>query len=410
MKREFSSFPSSAKLFLMSQFLVAGYYTWPFWYGFASERITASQFGIYLAIIYVTTLLLEVPSGAFADKFGRRFSAMIGTFATALVPLIVFTGSGFLSYIIAAVISGIGSAFTSGSLESLVYDLPEIDRETYRRVMIHEAFFFQAGLIVSSASGGLLYSINDVFPFIAQFMSFIAAFIIILKMGSDKERIKQTNEISATINQQSIKSYLSVIKQGFMHLFTIPLIRPLIIFGCTLGVLMWMGVEYINEAAMINYGLLPGTRGLIIAGTKVLVLILLNGLIIKRLSSDKQKMTYLVCTTMLVFLLYSFGLKSLFLIGFLGFNLISSINGNLIRPMIHDHIDSKWRATSISTYSFLSSLIQAIVSIVVGYTLQSQGVVFVQRALLAMFIIVAIPSALSYMLRLSAINTQHSIW
>jgi MFS family permease len=406
-KKEFLLFPRSAKLYLMSQFLLSGYYTWPFWYGFASERISPYQFGMYLAITYIIGLIAEVPTGAFADRYGRKRSALLGAMLSAIIPVVVFFGSNFNAYVVAAVFAGLGGAFVSGSLESLVHDLPTMTKELYRKIMVQDTFFFQAGLIFSSVVGGFMYNLHRGLPFMAQLTSFLLAAFVILKMSSEGEVAIVTEGAGKGTKKTRIMNYIRATKEGFLHLFTVKTIRPLIIFGCTVSVLMWMSIEYINEAAMIHYKIQPDSRGLLIAGMKLVALIVLHSLVIKKVKTDKQKLLYLLFVTVFVFALYSLGIKSFFLIAFLGFNLVSSTNTNFIRPMLHDHIQNKWRATAISAYSFISNLVQAIVSVGVGYMLQTQGVVFVQRFLLVLLLVVGLPALLMYLPRIHTNEPQN---
>lgn len=400
MRKEFLAFPRSAKLFLFSSFLLSGYYTWPFWYGFASGRISASQFGVYLAIVYIVGLIAEVPTGVFADKFGRKRSAIIGALLEGATPIIIFAGSNFTAYIIAAIVAGIGVAFVSGSLESLVHDLPDMTKDVYRKVMVQDTFFYQSGLIVSSALGGFMYSLNHFLPFAAQAASFFVAAIVILKMSSDGEVINKREVDNSATRRARLTVFITDLKEGFLHLFKVKTIQPLIVFGCTLSVLIYLCIEYINEAAMIHYDIQPDYRGILIAGSKLIALIILSTITIKRFKTDKQKLLYLLFITLTVFSLYSLGIKSLYLVGFLGFNLVSSTQANFIRPILHDHIESRWRATAISAYSFVSNLFLAGASVVVGIMLQKQGVLFVQRSLLILFIAVGVPALLIYMPRI----------
>ncbi len=399
MKKEFLAFPRSAKLFLVSSFLLSGYYTWPFWYGYASGRITASQFGVYLAVVYIVGLVSEVPTGVFADRFGRKLSAFIGALLEGITPIIIYVGGNFTAYIIAAVVAGVGVAFVSGSLESLVHDLPSMTKDVYRKVMVQDTFFYQSGLVVSAALGGFMFSLNHLLPFATQAASFFLAAIIIMKMTSDGEIINEREVDSTATKRVRFGLFISELKEGFLHLFRVRTIQPLIVFGCTISVLMSMCIEYINEAGMIHYDIQPDSRGLLIAGAKLLALIFLSTITIKRFKTDKQKLYYLLFITVVVFSLYALGVKSLFLIGFLGFNLVSSTQSNFIRPILHDHIESRWRATAISAYSFVSNLFLAGASVIVGIMLQKQGVIFVQRSLLILFVVVGIPALLTYLPR-----------
>lgn len=349
------------------------------------------------------TLLSEIPAGAFADTYGRKLSALIGALALSVAPFIVYFGGDFRAYIVTAVVAGIGAAFTSGSLESLVYDLPEMTKETYRKIMLQDTMFFQSGLIFSSAIGGFMYVFNSILPFVAQTASFLLAALLIAQMSSDG-RLSKEEPSGADLSQyrQRVVKYLKDTKQGFLHLFAVKDTRPLIVFGASITVLMWMGIEYINEAAMIHYEIQPDTRGLLLAGAKLLALFILHTIVFKRVRTDEGKLKYLLFMTVMVFSLFSVGIKSVFLIAFLGFNLISSVQSNFIRPMLHDQINPRWRATAISSYSFVCNLAQAAVAIAVGMLLQSQGVVFVQRALLLGFLLMALPALLVYLPRLKS--------
>lgn len=396
MRKEFQDFPKNAKLYLISQFLLSGYYTWPFWYGFASGVITASQFGIYLAISYLTGLIAEIPTGAFADKYGRKLSAVIGAIFGILIPLTVYFGDNFTAYIIAGIFSGLSGAFVSGSLESLIRDLPEMSKDMYRRIMVHDTFFYQSGLILSSAVGGIMFSLSKPAPFVAQAISFALAAIVIKSISSDGESSSK-NIGQAPSQNTGTRHYVNALSDGFLHLFKVKVIRPLIIFGCAIGVLMWLSIEYINESAMILYNIKPDSRGLLIAGAKILSLLLLNFIILRKVKTDQQKLFYLFFVTVGVFSLYSIGEKSIFLIAFLCFNLISSTQANFIKPILHDHIESKWRATAISSYSFTTNLTQAAASIVIGFLLQNYGVIFVQRSMLLFFVLIGLPSLLLFL-------------
>ncbi len=403
MNSNFFKLPKDAKLYVISQFFLSGYYTWPFWYGFATGRITISQFGVYMFLVYIFGTIAEVPTGAFADRYGRVKSAVIGSIFSALVPLIVYWGGNFFFYIIAALVYGISGAFVSGSIESSIKDHEDISNESFRNVMIQGSLLFQLGLIVSSVMGGLMFGLSEWLPFIAQAISFILAAIIISNMTSIGEVVLSKEAQRAPV-LNSIKIYTSDMKDGFLHLFRIKLLRPIIVFGSFTGVLMWMGIEYVNEAGMINYGIQPESRGILLAGAKTLSLLTLNFIILRRIKTDTSKLIYVLVSTTLAFALYSVGIRNIFILGFFIFNLVSATQSNFIKPIIHDHLLSKWRSTAISAYSVIGNILQAIAALLVSIMLESKGVVFVQRSLLVVFLSVAIPALLVHIRRLAKLD------
>lgn len=388
------SFNKDAKLFLISRGLLAGYYTWPFWYGFATERLTTSQFGFFIAFAYIVGMFAEIPTGAFADRFGRRRSALMGAFLLAVFVPVVYLGRTFEFYLIFALFSGVGTAFLSGSAEALIYESKGMTKDIFRKVMEFESIFWQTGLIVATAIGGILYSVNPFLPFLAQTISFMIAFFVISKLTDDSSTKKSSEH---HIFSKRVHRYLAQNKQGFMHLFEVRQLWPLIIFGVSLSVLIWAGIENLNEASMIYHGYIPFERGVILSVTKAIVLVLLATVVFRLIKKDTTKLIYLYAMIMLAYGLFSRGDKYLFLLGFVFFNLTSSVLDNYIRPIFHDYIEDKYRATAISTYSFLSSLFVALSSLIIGFALRTNTVVVVQRYLLIGFTILGSLSLLKFL-------------
>lgn len=155
---------------------------------------------------------------------------------------------------------------------------------------------------------------------------------------------------------------------------------------------------------MINYGIQPESRGILLAGAKTLSLLTLNFIILRRIKTDTSKLIYVLVSTTLAFALYSVGIRNIFILGFFIFNLVSATQSNFIKPIIHDHLLSKWRSTAISAYSVIGNILQAIAALLVSIMLESKGVVFVQRSLLVVFLSVAIPALLVHIRRLAKLD------
>ncbi|MCX4619005.1 MFS transporter [Streptomyces albogriseolus] len=121
---------------------------------FSDAGLSVWQISSLFALWSVTAVVLEVPSGAWADAVSRRLLLVVG-------PLL--TGAGFASWVLVPsyaafavgfVLWGIGGALTSGALEALVYD--ELERsgaaDRYARVLGRAR---AAGLVAVMAAMGL---------------------------------------------------------------------------------------------------------------------------------------------------------------------------------------------------------------------------------------------------------------
>lgn len=72
--------------------------------------------------VFITQLIVELPSGFFADKFGLKRSVIIGTIALTIAPLIYCMSTSYALLFINGLFYGIGFAFISGAFDALAYD------------------------------------------------------------------------------------------------------------------------------------------------------------------------------------------------------------------------------------------------------------------------------------------------
>jgi len=114
------------------------------------------------SLVIATIFLAEVPTGVLADRVGRKWSVVISTVLLMFGELIFAFSTHYSQYLVIAVFTGLGFAFSTGAAESLIYDsLPEADRDnTMKRVMgrynsVGQIAFFLAPLIGGIILGDL---------------------------------------------------------------------------------------------------------------------------------------------------------------------------------------------------------------------------------------------------------------
>ena len=120
--------------------------------------LTLFQVGMAMAAYSLTTVILEVPSGALADLWGRRKTYLLGTLSDILSTALFLSFNTLGVVLIASAVRGAGRAFASGSLEALAVE--SIRREEPNFDL--QAFFSRvgmaipAGLALTSLAGGFL--------------------------------------------------------------------------------------------------------------------------------------------------------------------------------------------------------------------------------------------------------------
>ncbi|ARU62172.1 MFS transporter [Tumebacillus avium] len=78
----------------------------------------------------MAVLIFEVPTGAFADRYGAKASFLLGSFVGMLSTAVLFFADSLLLFCLANVLSGMAVTFFSGAEEALIYEsLKEEQRE-----------------------------------------------------------------------------------------------------------------------------------------------------------------------------------------------------------------------------------------------------------------------------------------
>lgn len=86
------------------------------------RHLTLSQVGIMEALFWGVKLIAEVPTGAFADRFGRRLTFIVGTVIEGSGVAVFALASTFPLLSVSYVLWSLGFAFRSGNDSAYIYD------------------------------------------------------------------------------------------------------------------------------------------------------------------------------------------------------------------------------------------------------------------------------------------------
>jgi MFS family permease len=128
------------------------------------ERVTGS-YTLAMSVLGASMLasaLLEVPTGIFSDRVGRRFTLMAGAAASLASVTCYALGGSYAMLLVGALAEGLGRALFSGNNDALLYDtLRETDqRHEYAQHLGRVSAAFQLALAISAILGGLLATIS----------------------------------------------------------------------------------------------------------------------------------------------------------------------------------------------------------------------------------------------------------
>jgi len=124
----------------------------------ADKGMSLTQLGLLETVFHITSFLMEVPTGAVADIFGRRASRIIGRVMSLLSVVILLAADDFLWFAVSFVFTALSYNLESGAGDALIYDsLKEIGEEDrYMKISGSKEVFYQAAGIVSFLAGGYM--------------------------------------------------------------------------------------------------------------------------------------------------------------------------------------------------------------------------------------------------------------
>jgi MFS family permease len=177
--------------------------------------LTFQQIGWIISICLITTLIIEIPSGAFADLYGKREALIISALLNFIGTGFVAFGSSFPLFLIGFAFWGAGRAFSSGASSALLFDtLKKLKKE--KEFLKHTgrlSSFFISIDIISSALAPLLFAVNVRLPY---FISLTAAFFVIIIQLSVCEVLESKNN-QKNVLEENIQQILSGIKTAFKN-------------------------------------------------------------------------------------------------------------------------------------------------------------------------------------------------
>jgi len=144
------------------------------------NNLSLTQILILQAAYAVALLVLEIPTGAFADRYGRKKSIIISSIIVFAACIIYASGRSFTGFFMAEILWAVGASFWSGADTAFLYDtLKDMKRENeFKKICgtlnsIESIFFGVGGLI-----GGFLVIYGLRFPFYMTLIPLGIAMII----------------------------------------------------------------------------------------------------------------------------------------------------------------------------------------------------------------------------------------
>ncbi|MDP3965050.1 MAG: MFS transporter [bacterium] len=140
-----------------------------------SQGLDLFQVNLVNTAFMVTVLVMEIPTGLFADAFGRKKSIVFSLAVSGCAFIVYSQGQSFLHFALAEVLAGIGMALSSGATDAWVFDALKTKQFRGRTDTIFSrgAFAKSLGIILGGLVGSYLSKLDLSLPFLLSGLSFL---------------------------------------------------------------------------------------------------------------------------------------------------------------------------------------------------------------------------------------------
>ncbi|MCK5844981.1 MAG: MFS transporter, partial [Victivallales bacterium] len=329
---------------------------------FLRGGLSFASIGILVSFREICVALLEIPSGAAADVFGRKKS-MIISFASYIVSFLIFYYfSGFPFFLLAMFFFSIGESFRTGTHKSMIFSwLKKEGRENERASVYGQtrswskfgsAFSLPVAVALVFITGE--YSILFLaccLPYLLNIIN-VSSYPSWLDFDVGKEHSKSDNSPDASLNevQRPSSGYrlFATLRLSLSEAFRLPRLRRILLESMCYGGVFKTAKDYIQPilvALVVSSSFLPemerGRQIAVFTGFVYFILHLLSGLTSARAGrfrdkagGDEPAATILWRIELVVFLAMGIGILSGFVwIAVVAFVALALLQ-NLWRPLL----------------------------------------------------------------------------
>ncbi len=188
-----------------------------------AKGLSFTEIMVLQSISAIAVVVFEVPTGAVADKIGRKESILLGALLWAISLVVYIVGNSFPMFILAEVIFSLGATFKSGADNALLYDsLKAMGREKEFQYIEGKArsyaLYAQA---VGSIIAGFVYEVDRNLPFVISAIFMLVTVIITLRFKEPP--------IEGKVGKYGI-NYMQQIKESGKFILSHEKIKAVIIF------------------------------------------------------------------------------------------------------------------------------------------------------------------------------------
>jgi len=240
--------------FIAFQLLTAGTFTSSIWVLWLLHRgYSLGQIGIAEACYHIAKVALEVPTGAFADTIGRKWSLVISAIAVTIAAALTWWSPVFPVVMVALLIDGASGSFRYGADQAYLFDALKDEGRSHGFVRILAnvlaASYFVAALM--SWVGAWLSDWSYAWPFSLNIAAAIITGILAALLP----------EPARTTQHRTLGGVVRTMRTGIRTVRERPVLLRLVLFAAFFFTAHTLGNIYL-QSVLKGHGFANGTIGL----------------------------------------------------------------------------------------------------------------------------------------------------
>ena len=347
------------KYYLATALVHFGFFTPIIQLFFLDNNLTITKIALLGVVWSIVRIILEVPSGILADKWGRKkVFAISSLFAIFQVVMLIYA-SNYWHFFFASILSAVSYSFLSGTNTAIFYDtLKQLKKEDqFEKLWARQHIFQQIPLVIAFVASGFLYKFSPLLPFQLSLLFLVASLIVVLTFKEPKYH-KPIEEVN--VFTHFIQSMKFIFENNFLK--TILIFTVIFSIGSDLS--YGYGQIYLKQLALpvVLFGIAYTFKSIFVT-----IFANIAPSIRKKIDYQGIFALQMILITALFFIM---ALTNNYLIGAICFILIAIPHGLFVvskTSYIHKHTRSHHRATVDSMFSFVVALVFLILEPATGY-------------------------------------------
>ena len=164
---------------------------------FEESLFTVTNVALIFSIHAFTSMIFEVPSGAFADLFGRKKTLIVSYIIFIIALIFLYIGGSMIIFVLYAFLAALAGSLFSGTDVAIIYDtLKEEKKEKhFKKIIGTYHALWPMGAVIGSVVGGYLAKISLSTTVLYSFIPTVLAGLFVLFIKEPKYKKEEHRNV-----------------------------------------------------------------------------------------------------------------------------------------------------------------------------------------------------------------------